>query len=144
LGVALTVTADPLYTRAWILEPTYFLAAGIFGDTGMRMEGVDVGGADEWDLSQLRKRIEECGRDTALSVSRTVQISYIMHPFAFGCAVFRNLSLVTIQQCIFISPASNSPCSSFVLFGDGTWLRRFSIVVSTTSPPCGFNWTKGV
>jgi DNA-binding transcriptional MocR family regulator len=83
LGVALTVVADPKYTRAWVLEPTYFLAAGIFGDTGMRVEGVDGTGsrAGEWDLGLLRERLDSSDAEVNVKVSFAACFDYQRLPF---------------------------------------------------------------
>jgi DNA-binding transcriptional MocR family regulator len=67
LGVALTVATDPTYTRAWLLEPTYFLAFDVFADAGLRTEGVDVG--VQFDLTALGRKLEEAKRDRNTSVS---------------------------------------------------------------------------
>jgi hypothetical protein len=64
--VALAAFTDPEYTRAvWAIEPTYFLAARIFDDAGLRGRGVSDGGVESRgvDVERLRREMEKVERE---------------------------------------------------------------------------------
>jgi hypothetical protein len=66
LGVALAAFTDPEYTRAvWAVEPTYFLAARIFDDAGVRVRGVGDGGVEGRgvDVEGLRREMERVEKE---------------------------------------------------------------------------------
>lgn len=61
LACMLQVFTDPLYTRAWMVAPCYFLACRIFDDSGLRMSAVGEG-EEGVDLQALAEGLEECER----------------------------------------------------------------------------------
>lgn len=67
LACILQVFTDPLYTRAWMVTPCYFLACRIFDDSGLKTRAVGEG--DEGlDLQALEEGLKECEREEAAKV----------------------------------------------------------------------------
>jgi DNA-binding transcriptional MocR family regulator len=105
LGVALTVVSDPKYTRAWLLEPTYFLAAGIFADLDLKAEGVDFGPG--WDLSGLRKRIKEVEGERSQEVRYLLMTLSAVHPIEFIMLLAMRVP-IHVHELVSLAVASNA------------------------------------
>jgi DNA-binding transcriptional MocR family regulator len=67
LACMLQVFTDPVYTRAWMVAPCYFLACQIFNDSGLKMTAVGEG-EEGVDLQALEEGLEKCERDGEVNV----------------------------------------------------------------------------
>lgn len=68
LACVLQVFSDPLFTRVWMVAPSYFLACRIFEDAGLRINAVGEG-EEGVDLVGLESMIEEANREGESKVS---------------------------------------------------------------------------
>jgi DNA-binding transcriptional MocR family regulator len=59
LACMLQVFTDPLYTRAWMVAPCYYLACRIFDDSGLKMTAVGEG-EEGVDLQALEEGFRAC------------------------------------------------------------------------------------
>ncbi|KIN00159.1 hypothetical protein OIDMADRAFT_145668 [Oidiodendron maius Zn] len=66
LACALQVFTDPLYTRAWMVAPCYFLACRIFDDSGLKMTAVGEG-EEGVDLKALEDGLQAYERDVEIA-----------------------------------------------------------------------------
>lgn len=67
LACMLQVFTDPVYTRAWMVAPCYFLACQIFNDSGLKMTAVGEG-EEGVDLQALEEGLEKCEREASVKV----------------------------------------------------------------------------
>lgn len=71
LACVLQVYSDPLFTKVWMVAPSYFLACRIFDDAGLVTRAVGEG--DEGvDLEGLEARLREAERDARVEVCEAV------------------------------------------------------------------------
>ena len=66
LACMLQVFTDPLYTRAWMVAPCYFLACRIFDDSGLKMTAVGEG-EEGVDLKALEDGLKAYERDVEVA-----------------------------------------------------------------------------
>ena len=77
LACVLQVFSDPLFTRVWMVAPSYFLACRIFDDAGL-VTGA-VGEGDEGvDLEGLEARLRDAERDEGIRVCEAFLLFHVL------------------------------------------------------------------